>query len=1263
MCLVFQTNGATYSLGEMLHDNIGDGGGNLTDEIYSGFIKFIHPDGYGFIECDNEDNDDGFLSNSLIQVHVLEANDEVEYSVKSSKGKTAVNRIYSVNGTSVDVAPKLDSERKRRGGQSNNASEPKELRQRIWQQATRAVHPVRSLLHLFALGGKEEVVTRATDRADSLSPYIEYVTHSLEAADYFRRKARFTWTEMPRPRTVRVSKGFASCVLIESEHLPYIHRDWPRDTHPPTGSKLISIKTGEVHQFVRSIVRNGDLYFLTSDKLIEGEQLLVPGQEAIALSWELSGQSDELGRVTMGETEFKIIEQQLGADRGQRTRLIIGGELKGDEKLEFDGQVLDWELRGWTPNGGPLWDENDIQVTDSFRLSEPFTVTSSIAPGRLRDRDGVEYAFKEDDKGRSRYLLKLQLENPVGEEEIDPMEVLFSPDRDYGELEMLNAKERGRPKMLKIRGYEHERRAIWVNDIPDSPVLRLPAYTKYLKRQKEMLENLRDYPLSHHDTLLNLTTREDQIENLSNQWPDFSINKLGDDEWMRLVGETDGTKAQRDFVNRALSTEDFCLMQGPPGSGKTTAICELIIQLAKDGKKVLLCGSTQASIDNVLNRICDEEYISPLRIGNRMNIHDENVRRWSLEDQVIRMNRKIPSSGHSESKKEIDLATDLVLQKTNLTCGTVEGILNHPLIGGAKKSGRGVEIQRPQAIWDYLIVDEASKTTFQQFIVPAAYAKRWVLVGDIRQLPPFIETSEVETNLESVIDSEGVRFSESEQRACLVLNQIMKKKGKLDINNNPYVLIEPDNVVTAIETELRARNENLKMNRRFALIHPNFSSGDSNGDLMLFHPNDFERDPNCCARLLSAEVIIIPNSFEILNKVTDYLPPWAHHRLNGINTKGYPKEFPTRHLYRLQYHGFNEGDGANEGGRKRNRIQHPLAKENLSTRWPYQISWRLNRSYELKTSNNKGRKKYEDQIGELMPMSKDISVRVNEIRSIALPSILECLQEGFTSYGGYELPYNSTLTSGFTPEAKKLRFSEIEFQHRMHGDISRFPREQFYSESSLIDADTLQIREQRSPFGYMNSRGYGSRRMWLDVYEQDINGGRNRHEVAAIRAELLAFLEWTNENPPPQRKAGEGENLWEIALLSPYQVQRVALRDMVRDLTDLQWENRFYPKKWPVSIIVSTTDRFQGQEADMVFITLRNTGRIGFLDSPNRMNVALTRAREALFVVGHWDYFAGIESGSQRMDDPMLKALALSFQDIHKKKYHQNSKQRRGSLK
>ena len=84
----------------------------------------------------------------------------------------------------------------------------------------------------------------------------------------------------------------------------------------------------------------------------------------------------------------------------------------------------------------------------------------------------------------------------------------------------------------------------------------------------------------------------------------------------------------------------------------------------------------------------------------------------------------------------------------------------------------------------------------------------------------------------------------------------------------------------------------------------------------------------------------------------------------------------------------------------------------------------------------------------------------------------------------------------------------------------------------------------------------------------------------------------------------------------------------------------------PISLLVSTTDRFQGQEADIVFISLRNASRVGFLDSPNRMNVAITRAREWRVIVGNHTYFA---TDSSILLDPMLRNLA---------KHHSGCKQK-----
>ena len=71
----------------------------------------------------------------------------------------------------------------------------------------------------------------------------------------------------------------------------------------------------------------------------------------------------------------------------------------------------------------------------------------------------------------------------------------------------------------------------------------------------------------------------------------------------------------------------------------------------------------------------------------------------------------------------------------------------------------------------------------------------------------------------------------------------------------------------------------------------------------------------------------------------------------------------------------------------------------------------------------------------------------------------------------------------------------------------------------------------------------------------------------------------------------------------------------------------------PVTLLVSSTDKFQGQEADIVIISLVLTHRQGFLDSPNRMNVALTRARRKRIIVGRHSNFLGSR-------DEMLKEMA-----------------------
>jgi putative DNA helicase len=85
----------------------------------------------------------------------------------------------------------------------------------------------------------------------------------------------------------------------------------------------------------------------------------------------------------------------------------------------------------------------------------------------------------------------------------------------------------------------------------------------------------------------------------------------------------------------------------------------------------------------------------------------------------------------------------------------------------------------------------------------------------------------------------------------------------------------------------------------------------------------------------------------------------------------------------------------------------------------------------------------------------------------------------------------------------------------------------------------------------------------------------------------------------------------DVGIISPYRVQVQELRRLVRADAAL--------KPFRSLITVNTVDGFQGQERDIIMVSLvraNSQGQIGFLRDLRRMNVAMTRARHKLFVLG-----------------------------------------------
>jgi superfamily I DNA and/or RNA helicase len=200
----------------------------------------------------------------------------------------------------------------------------------------------------------------------------------------------------------------------------------------------------------------------------------------------------------------------------------------------------------------------------------------------------------------------------------------------------------------------------------------------------------------------------------------------------------------------------------------------------------------------------------------------------------------------------------------------------------------------------------------------------------------------------------------------------------------------------------------------------------------------------------------------------------------------------------------------------------------------------------------------------------------------------------------------------------------------MHPEIAALPRDIIYKGQALMDANTISDRDKVIKWDFA-SDVFPSRRCWVDV-EGSIDKDRvNRDEIKLTELVLKRFLSWAEQRGRPARPAPE---YWEVACLAFYNKQADAMaRSVARAVgTPDQRGRRF--RAGDVEVVVGTVDRFQGREADLVLLSMRNTKQIGFLDSPNRLNVAMTRARQQLVVFGDRDYFLS------RRDHAQLHALA-----------------------
>ncbi len=707
------------------------------------------------------------------------------------------------------------------------------------------------------------------------------------------------------------------------------------------------------------------------------------------------------------------------------------------------------------------------------------------------------------------------------------------------------------------------------------------------------LNKLSNTPAIHNRALIRLFENKDKVN-----FESFNIiNNIRDDEWLFLTDTSrTGNDSQREFVKIAMSTPDFAILDGPPGSGKTTTILELIYQLVKRKKKILLVGSTHVAVDNVIEKLMDPDFperekldnlFMPIRIGdpNKHPISDFAADYtlgsiWETKKiEQLRYFRSLDKKTESqiefqkllEDKNKSKLIKYSILKTNALTCGTTVGITNHQLIIESNSN------KKNDKLFDYLILDEASKTTFQEFLIPGIYAEKFIIIGDVKQLSPFVDENGLSSNITNLGD-----FTEEKRYWKTVLSNFNHIQGRGNHRHRALIICDNDEMEVASKI-LEKENYIVK-----------------------------SLDTDSTSEILIADIILTTNSN--LSDSYDNLPLTISFALDARKNKETERYAIFRNIEKLDENIISKNYKYRHEFIRHNGFIPERQNSYQDDNWENALSWRLIRINEVSEINNNYRKNLEEDIKKLLPDDEDNRDKIEnefyKMYQITLPSILQLLQIGL------KVPLfkpredvETTLSNGMAEEFLKNRYVKLKYQHRMHPQISKFARENFYQNEALIDSNRL---DRKLP----NYNLYRDRIIWIDVVNKDQKDITvNQNEINQILYELDRLFDYLKT---------QIQRNWTIAILTFYKKQR-------KELFNVFNKNKHYKKiksrtyrrdKFDnVTIRIDVVDSFQGHEADFVFISMVRNKGIGFMDNPNRLNVALTRAKYQLVIVGNKKHF------------------------------------------